>query len=111
MTRTRIAVIITVSAILAWIYWVNPENPESAYLKCPFHWLTGLQCPLCGAQRAVHCLLHLQIEKAWWYNPWLLPMAVYSIVYYTGRWRSKIATITMLALTLAWGITRNIINI
>ena len=41
-------------------------------LACPFRWLTGLQCPGCGATRMVTALLHGRWEAAWQANPLLL---------------------------------------
>ncbi len=36
---------------------------------CPFHALTGLQCPGCGSLRAIHSLLHGHGAQALAYNP------------------------------------------
>ncbi len=45
-------------------------NPESSVLfpKCPFHLLTGLECPGCGSQRALHCVLNGHFGQAAHYN-------------------------------------------
>jgi len=41
----------------------NPS--ENIYFpKCPFRELTGLKCPGCGSQRAVHYLLNFEIYNA-----------------------------------------------
>ena len=40
--------------------------------KCPFRLLTGLQCPGCGSQRALHALLHGDIAGAWRFNAMLV---------------------------------------
>ena len=46
------------AVVAAWIvFWVDPAT-SSIYPSCPFHWLTGLDCPLCGSLRAMHLLLH-----------------------------------------------------
>lgn len=111
MTGDRILAAITVGAVLVWLFAGNPEDPAAGFLKCPFHQLTGLQCPLCGAQRAVHHLLHLRLGRAFASNPWLVAIAVYAVVYATGHWRSKRALLTMLILTMAWGAIRNFISI
>mgnify|MGYP002635979074 CR=1 FL=1 len=39
------------------LYQWNPEEAPGL-LPCVFHALTGLHCPGCGGQRAVHHLLH-----------------------------------------------------
>ena len=50
---------------------IDPEY--SAFIpKCPFRWFTGLDCPACGSQRAIHQLLHLNIKGAFGYNPFLI---------------------------------------
>ena len=45
-------------------------DPEEYILwpKCFFHMLTGLECPGCGSQRAIHSLLNGEITKATHYN-------------------------------------------
>ena len=50
-------------------YWFMP--------KCPFKLLTGLNCPGCGIQRAVHALLHGKFAEAIGFNYFL----VYSVPY------------------------------
>ncbi len=37
--------------------------------RCPVKMLTGLDCPGCGSQRALHALLTGQFAKAWAFNP------------------------------------------
>ncbi|MDO5525919.1 MAG: DUF2752 domain-containing protein [Prevotella sp.] len=108
MQKDRIFAATVIGAIIAWLFVGNPENPSAAFLKCPLHQITGLQCPLCGTQRAVHHLLHLRIGRAFTCNPWLVAIGVYAAVYATGRWRSRRAVLTMVALTMAWGIVRNL---
>ncbi len=50
--------------LLFYIYYqFNPES-YSFFPQCPFHYLTGLDCPGCGSQRAVFCLLHGDITGA-----------------------------------------------
>lgn len=36
--------------------------------KCPLYVFTGLQCPGCGSQRAIHALLTGNVADAWHYN-------------------------------------------
>lgn len=108
MLKTRIFAVVVISVMLVWLYVGNPDNPSENFLKCPLYALTGLKCPLCGSQRAIHHLLHLHPMKAFAYNPWLIAVGFYSLVYAFGRWRSHRAVLIMLVITLAWGIARNI---
>jgi len=41
-------------------------------LPCPFRWLTGWDCPLCGATRMGSSLLHLDVASAFAFNPVVL---------------------------------------
>jgi len=49
--------------LLAYAWWADPAK-SAGYLPCTFHWLTGLYCPGCGGQRALHALLHGRIAEA-----------------------------------------------
>jgi hypothetical protein len=42
---------------LAFVYFFNPGT-NGFYPICQFHKLTGLNCPGCGATRALYALLH-----------------------------------------------------
>lgn len=54
-------ILVTILAILYRTY--NP-NGNVYFLKCPFREFTGLKCPGCGSQRAVHYLLNFDIFNA-----------------------------------------------
>ena len=53
---------------------------------CLFRLLTGLTCPGCGTTRALHAILHGEIETAFMLNPLLLlasPLLVYALMRYS----------------------------
>jgi hypothetical protein len=52
------------SVFLLWLYYNYNPAKYSFFLKCPFHYLTGFDCPGCGSQRAVFCLLHGDVMGA-----------------------------------------------
>jgi hypothetical protein len=55
------------AALAALFFAFNPEQSE-LFPKCPFHALTGFDCPGCGSQRAIHSLLHGNFAAAIDYN-------------------------------------------
>src|ERR1700759_4556297 len=49
---------ILILAALAVIYYQYNPAEYRFFPKCPFHSLTGFNCPGCGSQRAIFNLLH-----------------------------------------------------
>lgn len=63
------------------LYYFNPAK-GGYFLQCPFHFATGLYCPGCGSQRALHQLFHLNFNEAFRYNPLMvlsLPLVAYAL--------------------------------
>lgn len=117
-------VLITVAlmcAVLAalWLYRVDPE--DSVYSpKCLFYLLTGLKCPGCGSQRAIHALLHLQVGDAFRHNALLvLSIPFLALMCFSWMMRRRFPVLyerlngrgtiwTVFAVIIAWWIVRNI---
>lgn len=91
--------------------------------KCPFKMLTGLQCPGCGTQRALHELLHLHVGEAVRYNA-MLAMAVPFVAVYLAAsalqsrlprlyacLHSAPAVWTVFAVVVSWWVLRNLLGI
>ena len=72
-------IILVLVSILIFLY--KNYNPLDSILfpKCPFKTATGLLCPGCGSQRAIHNVLNLNILEAIKENP-LLVLAVPYII-------------------------------
>lgn len=72
--KNRTVVILAIVAVLLFvlIYGLFDPTQASFFPKCLFHQLTGLQCPGCGSQRAVHQLLHLHLGAAIQYNAFMV---------------------------------------
>lgn len=65
-SNTRVAAIVltaTGAAVAAMVFFFNPSQ-YGFYPVCQFHRLTGLNCPGCGATRALYALLHGDIATA-----------------------------------------------
>ena len=92
-----------------------------AGVPCPFHLITGLQCPGCGVSRMFLSLVRLDLASAVRYNGamlFLLPLMaatagryVYVYVKY-GMRRDRFADVSvwiMIIVLLVFGVFRNII--
>lgn len=110
--------------ILAFVY--KHYSPTNGYFpRCPFRVLTGLQCPGCGSQRAVHHLLNGEIHTAFQENPLLVLSIPYLLLGVLFEWYPRtdtrwllwrkrllgpLATKIILGIVIAFWIGRNIIS-
>jgi hypothetical protein len=108
----RAAVPPAIIASAAMLLLRFPPAQYSFYPRCPIHDLLGLQCPGCGATRAIAAVLHGHFAEALRLNALvtlLLPCAAaYGILYYSHllqrkplRWPQPPPVIIYTALTLA----------
>ncbi|MFV0418170.1 MAG: DUF2752 domain-containing protein [Dysgonomonas sp.] len=120
--RRLLGVLILLALGGVFYYLFSPEE-SSFFPQCPFHSLTGLDCPGCGSQRAIHYLLHLQIKRAFLSNPLLVTIIPYILLgvyieYFGGKekyprirqilFNKNAAYIILSAIILFW-IGRNLI--
>ena len=100
---------------LAHIYLHDPEN--GGFLSCPFRALTGLLCPGCGSQRAVHDLMHLRVPEAFAHNALLVTcIPLLGLQWGFSRVFPHAKPLTnrnwvvysWAALAIGWGIVRNL---
>lgn len=93
--------------------------------QCPFHLLTGWQCPGCGGQRAAYALLHGHVAQAVSYNlfaviayPYLLLFVVRWLVpnpQFTERLtryiENRYVVRTYVVIFMVWLVARNLLRI
>jgi hypothetical protein len=72
----------------AYVFFVNPNNPASAYPGCALKHSTGLDCPLCGGLRGTHDLLHGNLAGALHHNA-LLAIILPALAYLLFRWSAQ----------------------
>ncbi len=116
------AAALSAAIILAALYAFEP-SAGSFFPKCLFHQITGLNCPGCGLQRAIHALMHGHVAEAVRFNAILPVLAVvvaaYGIAYalrnrfphISKAFTSTRAAMLVLALIVAWWVLRNILHI
>jgi hypothetical protein len=72
----------SVAVVLVYGF-LDPE--KTAFPQCPFRSLTGLLCPGCGSQRAIHHVLHGNFGEAMEVNALFLPAVLYGLAYLALR--------------------------
>lgn len=63
-----IAVAVIVAVMLLGVFYANTTPESGLYPRCVFKMLTGLSCPGCGSQRAIHSMLGGDFEAAFRHN-------------------------------------------
>lgn len=113
--------LIVVAALAVLYYRYNP-GMYGFFPECPFHKYIGLDCPGCGAQRAVHSLLHGDMLGALNYNALLvisLPVLLVHFLlkvwsYFSKRnfnwniWYKPATPKVIIAVVLLFWVLRNI---
>lgn len=118
--RRLLTGLLLVAAVgIGYALWVNLTHLS---IPCPFHAITGLQCPGCGVTRMCLALLRLDVAGAWKANPVLLLLLPllggllgYRAVVYvrrgsvpTARWETLVWS-GMAGVLLLWSVWRNIV--
>ena len=122
----RVTVILIAAALVAaaaiLFYCIDPSEFRYAP-KCIFYMLTGLECPGCGSQRALHALTHLHVAEAFHYNALLVSALPFLVLYVSAsifrdkvpglyrRLQGRAVILTTLSLIFAWWVLRNLFQI
>lgn len=125
MKRSSIIIGLSAIVVIAALVIYGSFDPEAArfFPKCPFYSLTGLKCPGCGSQRALHQLLTLHPAEAFRYNP-LVPAAAAVMVFTVAAWliRNRKPSLwsvvkhpaflwSIVGLIVVWGVVRNLLGL
>lgn len=82
-----IILVVSAGAVML-LFILNPEN-SPLFPRCPLNALTGLYCPGCGSQRAIHSFLHLHFVDAVSYNFLVFPAALLILYHYVHGWLNR----------------------
>ena len=81
-TATGVFVSITVlSGILFYCWEINALHYLPGISLCPFHLITGMDCPGCGMTRALLTIGQLNVKHATVLNPFSLPLFSLMLLY------------------------------
>ncbi len=107
--------------LLAGLSYASWIEATGFYIPCFFRTVTGFLCPGCGISHMCMALLHGDLKTAWEANPvilallpWLLFLAARTLVFYIKYEKAPAAACdtvipaVLAAMTLLWGIFRNI---
>ncbi len=104
---------------MAVVFFFDPTQ-NNFYPVCQFHKLTGLNCPGCGATRALFALLHGHFLRALHDNALfvlsLAALAIWSAPFVWRKWRNQPASLdfppklllTFLAVAIVFAVLRNL---
>lgn len=125
MSRKKL-IIISLGVVFVALYYVLDPTEHLVMPKCVFKALTGLNCPLCGGQRAIHAALHGQILDAARYNYFLAFSLPYALILIIENWlmpasplqqkiksiaEHRAVVITYVALFFVWFLVRNLLGV
>ena len=120
--RSVIAMLAVAAVVVAGVVIYSTFDPSASrwFPRCPFLMLTGLKCPGCGTQRAIHALLHGDVLSALHFNA-LLPVSIPLLLLYgyaelvrtrKPRFYNRVNIVTailaVLVVVIVWWIVRNI---
>ncbi|RPD94476.1 DUF2752 domain-containing protein [Aureibaculum marinum] len=71
------------SGVIALFYFIVFPNEIGFILRCPLYDTTGVYCPGCGSQRAIHNLVHGNFLAALKQNIMLI-LGVLALLYHYG---------------------------
>ncbi len=118
MKKARLFLVLSLFIVVG--FWIFKNRQDEVWgLPCLFRAATGYSCPGCGAQRALHSLMHGHFLEAIRYNYFLPCVAVFLFVFQClssfekGRFlRNRLSTppavLVYVLITLSWAILRNI---
>lgn len=100
--------------VIPLYFFYNPSNSDF-FPKCPLYKTTGVYCPGCGSQRAIHDVVNFNLTEALSHNllaVTILPLVLFSYLffrdfYYKVIYHPKTPWILLVIILLFW-ILRNL---
>lgn len=99
-----VAFLVGAVAVVAYLALFDPTVYPAP--RCVFKLLTGLECPGCGSQRAIHALFGGHFGEAWGYNPAVFVALPLAALY---AWPPRRLKPVLLSAPVLWGIVAAIL--
>lgn len=121
--RLKTILAIAAAAALLAVYFAADPSAQRWMPVCVLRQTTGVSCPGCGTQRAVHALLHGDIAAAWGFNALfvvLIPVVAFLVWVETQRRRrpqlymrvyGKWTAVAAIAVLAGWMLLRNLLGV
>ena len=105
MPRASVVRLAGAVLLLGLLWWASPPA-QPAFRACPFFWLTGKACPLCGLTRGLCALAKGHWTQALHFNA-LTPLALVLVFSLFGKtsWRPRLWKSGLAAFAL-YGVLR-----
>ena len=111
---TKRILTVALAAVLCFVFFAlfylyNPAECRF-FLPCLFRSLTGLRCPGCGMQRAIHLLLHGRVADSFLMCPILffIPVVMLAMKCFPKATGQLWFGATVAVLVLCYGVLRNL---
>ncbi len=75
--------------VIVLVYYSFEPGKLFISFNCPLFAMTGLYCPGCGSQRAIHSLLHLRFAEVLKQNILILPTILFVVYHLTFRFFNR----------------------
>lgn len=116
---------INILLLLIFVSYYLINKYTGLYIPCIFRIITGLKCPGCGITHVLFSLINFDIKNAFISNPLVFIYLPFIVIYYIyncyiyiynkeDKVLVKISNyiwITIIMVTLAFGIVRNVVGI
>ncbi len=102
----RVAVRVGIAAAAMALLWCYTPPAEPRFRLCPYFWMTGLPCPLCGMTRALFALAKGHLHQALAFNA-LSPLGAAMLIslFWKSPRRARFWTAGLAAFAL-YGVVR-----
>ncbi|MFA7389444.1 MAG: DUF2752 domain-containing protein [Proteiniphilum sp.] len=84
--RGMVTALLLLLPVVLFLYYSFDPATDPFFPICPFRAVTGLECPGCGSQRAIHSLLHLHPGDALAYNALMVLALPYILLGFWLEW-------------------------